>query len=745
MRRLLVWGLLVGTSACLTRNAPPKLAKVTPVAVAFVVDDEHSGEISPVPEAFTREVGAVLAKQNLELRPISFESFVQATQGRRDTQARFRQLQKMGGDAQFHLLIETNVAFFSQLSGKYRWDVSAKATASRIGVEGEPVENEVNLPALLQYDHERVPEALEYTAPQIAERVASLFAGLIGQNNTVVGAVRGDALYFVMVDRFSNGNFKNDGPAKPADPAAFHGGDLQGVIDRLDWLQQLGVGTVWLSPVFKMRTTPFFGFGAFHGYWTEDLTQIEPRFGDARLLAQLSSALRQRGMKLILDLVLNHVAMDSAMTRTKPEWFHRKGALENWNNEEELTTRDVHGLPDLSQERPEVYAYLSESAERWARELKLDGFRLDAVKHVPLSFWAKFNQQERAKFGPQFLLLGEMLDGDPKVLSRTQRDGAFGAMFDFPLAYALLDVFCRDQSPIKLGAVFSSDRLYPDPESLVPLIDNHDLPRVMSTCRGDTQRVKDALTVLLTARGTPALQYGTEVGLAGEKEPENRGDMVFEATHPLKKHIEQMMALRSQPALRHGAVRILRADEEVFAYLRVAPEQSALIVVNRGKPRVDLRTTLGTSSVATQNADTAWTDAFTGDPLDQVAGQSVRVAFGPPLRDVAASLAQWLRGEKKRLIEFSSKGVPLARGERAFIAGSGPELGAWNPREALGPLDSSGRVNTALPVRGAFEYKLVVQKPDGSSTWEEGANRALFVADAEGPVAVQLAWGRGSR
>ncbi len=746
--RALSCAALLALAGCLTRSAPPRLSHLTPVAVAYVVDDEQTGVVKEAPPAFGEAVAKALLESNLEARPVPWDKYAEEIRGRRDTPARFQKLAQLGADAPFLLLVETKATFFSQLNGRYRWEVTAKASAARKGGEVDPVSNELDAPALLEYDHERAPEAIGYTATQIAERIASLFTGLIGQQTAAAagaekGKAKGDALYFVMVDRFANGDPSNDGKVNAADPEAFHGGDLKGVLDRLDWLQALGVRTVWLSPIFQMRTEPFFGHGAFHGYWTEDLRQVEPRFGDEATLAALSRELHRRGMKLVLDLVLNHVAMAAPLTREHPEWFHGKGELTRWNDVEELTTHDVKGLPDLAQEKPEVYDYLSGAAAGWVEKAQLDGFRLDAVKHVPIAFWRRFNEEQRARAGGKFLLLGEMLDGDPKVLSRVQRDGAFGAMFDFPLYFALIDVFCREQEPIKLGAVFSSDRLYADPDSLVTLLDNHDLPRVLSDCKGDVERVKRALSVQLTARGAPCLTYGTEVGLAGAKEPENRPDMRFTSEHPLRGHVTSLLSARAgSSALQRGAVRLLVAQKGLFAYARVAPDEVAIIAVNqRGEPAQLL--------LPPELSGTA-RDALSGRPLASGAlalpPRSTLVALvSPPspngfAQAAAAAREQWRKGSNKRPVEVVATGVALAPGEQLYLVGSGPELGAWDPSRGLGPLDAQGQLRAALPVGAAFELKLVVRKPDGTFRWEEGENRSLFIEEARAPLAMRLAF-----
>ncbi len=472
-------------------------------------------------------------------------------------------------------------------------------------------------------------------------------------------------IYFAMVDRFANGDARNDGDADPADPQGFHGGDLQGVIDHLDWVQSLGFDTVWLSPIFKMRTTKWHGYGAFHGYWTWDLASLEPRFGDELLLARLRTELDRRGMKLVLDLVLNHVGPDAPMYAQHPDWFHRRGGVTDWNDPTQLVMNDVHGLPDLATEKPEVYGYLLEAARRWVQVARPDGFRLDAVKHLPIEFWAQFN----GSF--DFMRLGELLDGDPGTVSRTWREGRFTAMFDFPLAFAIADVFCRGEAPAKLAAILTNDRRYPDPSQLVTLVDNHDLPRILSVCGGDLEKTKQALSFLFAMRGIPSVMWGTEAGFDGAKEPENRASMRF-VEHPLREHLTTWMAKRAaSPALAEGAAVPVEVSADRVVIARVAPDGTTV----------------------------------------NVKVEAGRVTLEDAPRSSPALITQWRTGAKTQRVVLTGKGS---------VVGSGPELGDWDRSKAR-PLP----VTLELPINGVFEFKRIV---DGE--WEKGPNRILFVTAA---------------
>lgn len=364
MRRLLpILMVLVCAAACLPKVPRQRLAERAKVAVAYIVDPGYAGTAFTPPDALKKLIAAELDDHNLEVVELPLE----AVSAQRLTDPRFEALKKAAGDAPFLLLVEQRVHFFSQLDGRYRWEVATTLTAAR--PDGTKASDPFEIPVVLMYDHEKEREAIAAASGDIAKRVGVLMDGVLAG---APGAVpqqtlrsRPSAIYFVMVDRFANGDRTNDQSVAPEDPQAFHGGDLQGLIDHLDWIQGLGFDTVWLSPIFKMRNEKWHGYGAFHGYWTWELPALEPRFGDELLLVRLRSELDKRNMKLMLDLVLNHVGPDAPLIAAKPEWFHRRGGVTDWSDPTQLVMNDVHGLPDLATEKPEVFEYLLESARRW--------------------------------------------------------------------------------------------------------------------------------------------------------------------------------------------------------------------------------------------------------------------------------------------------------------------------------------------------------------------------------------------
>ena len=349
-------------TACLPRVPKQRLAERARIAVGYIVDPSYSGKAFEPPDELKKRFAAELNERNLEVVEVPLS----ALEAQRLTDSRFLAVKDAAQDAQFFLLVEQRVHFFSQIDGRYRWEVATTLTAGR----GDSVRasDQSEIPVILTYDHEKEREAIATASSDLTERMGMLLDGVLAGSAGVAPVTakwQPKSVYFAMVDRFENGDASNDGAIDLNDPQAFHGGDLKGLITRLDWIQSMGFDTVWLSPIFKMRPEKWNGFGAFHGYWTWDLSALEPRFGDELMLAQLRSELDRRGMKLILDVVLNHVGPDAPLAQQKPEWFHHRGGITDWNDAQQLVMNDVHGLPDLATEKPEVFEYLLNATRRW--------------------------------------------------------------------------------------------------------------------------------------------------------------------------------------------------------------------------------------------------------------------------------------------------------------------------------------------------------------------------------------------
>ncbi len=552
-----------------------------------------------------------------------------------------------------------------------------------------------------------------------------------------------DAIYFVLVDRFANGDPSNDGEVDPADPQAWHGGDIRGVIQNLDEIQELGVKTVWLSPVWDCRDEKFFEWGAFHGYWVEDYTKIDPRFGTEAELRELSDALHTRGMRLVLDVVFNHVAMDSTLIEEKPHWFHPVCDIEDWEDPVQLTDCRVHGLPDLDQANAELYQHLLATSLYWIEAVRPDGFRIDAIRHMRPEFLQRLTTHIHARTGPGFQLLGEDFQGDALGLARSFRATAATSMFDFPLHYAMLDVYAHGRPVGRLAATLSADREYDDPSALVPFVDNHDRPRLASACP-DRDCVRQALTFLLTARGAPSITYGTESGLEGREEPANRADMAFEPRHPYRLLIQRWLELRrDHPSLHSGIARVLALEGELLVVGRIHPDEAALIAVNRG----DLPARWSVPEALFDDASMA--DASTGLPwkipeLTLPPGSTEVYLLTPD--EQGGYAAQVGGGAGSAIVERTIRVVVPAAAETPEgslrLVGNGPRLGNWDPARALdlAPGADGSAVELSAPVGDVLELKLVVVGEDGTAAWQAGENRYLLVTAGDAPVELTLPW-----
>jgi len=674
-------------AGCLHAVPEVHLAQPTAVAVAYFADRNEVPSNLAVPEDVQVQVRNWLTSRGMTPQQVEFASDKRP----RTTAQRLDAMAKLNVDAPLLVLVELKVTYFAEMDGRFKWTVYQKLTMARRNAIPDALSRDSSTPVFLMLAHEREAEALVEAADPIGQHVAKLADEfLAGQPDLLAPAATPAAasttsrelphsIYFVMLDRYANGDPSNDDSIDLKDPAAWHGGDLQGVIDHLDDIQSMGFDTVWISPVWSSRHDKFFGHGAFHGYWVEDFTQVERRFGDRRLLRQLSDALHRRHMKLLLDMVLNHVAFDAPLLKTHPEWFHHNGQIKDWNDPVQLVNNDVMGLPDLAQEREDVYQYLLQTSEHWIDDVKPDGFRLDAVKHISPAFWKRFNADIHKYAGAEFFLLGEDLDGDPAHLANTANEDGFDAMFDFPLYFAVKDVFCDGKPLGRLGAMLSLDRTYPHPERLVTLVDNHDLPRIATACHGDAKKIQAAIDFTLAVRGIPSVTYGTEVGLTGEHEPENRSDMKF-VDGPLKAELASDLRASKSGA---GAV-------TAYSPHRLEWQSGdRMVVVEDGRVSTERRAgVMPTSGV----------------------------------REVELNLAK----------------APVHGDEVTFVAGAGPELGAWRPESA--PRLVNGQLELKLPTSSVYEFKFLVRHADGKIEWESRDDRFLFVPPGDGPLRVEATW-----
>jgi alpha-amylase len=429
----------------------------------------------------------------------------------------------------------------------------------------------------------------------------------------------GKTVYYVVTDRFHNGDKTNDQDVEPDNIEAFHGGDYQGVIDKLDYLKDLGVDCIWLSCPY-LNDRDFFGGDGYHGYWPHDFHQAEPSFGSKEKLKELTNLAHAKGMKVMLDVVINHTGYQHPYTRDpgKADWYHKEGKL-RWIGQWAIENQDLAGLPDLALENPEVSSHVTEAHRQWLKDTGVDAFRLDAVRHVPRGFAREFVETMKAD-KPDFFSVGEVFWRDPNYVAAYQRETQ-ESMFDFPLAYAIRNVFSGipertasqrfalasevgkhnitesmrlrssngDESMKVLSRALDADKYYDNPKKLMTFVDNHDMMRFMTDCDGDTTRLKNALGFLYACRGIPSLYYGTESAMEGWG-PENRKDMEWDKDPDMKAFVSSLTATRkASAALQHGTQKELLAADDAYALARIRSDEQVVCVFNNAQEEKTLR------------------------------------------------------------------------------------------------------------------------------------------------------------
>ena len=359
-----------------------------------------------------------------------------------------------------------------------------------------------------------------------------------------------DMIYLIMPDRFANGDPKNDSnPAMPdklnrAEPFGRHGGDIQGIIDHLDYLQELGVTAIWNTPLCEDNADRH----SYHGYAQSDVYKIDPRYGTNDDYLRLSAEMKKRGMKLILDYVTNHWGSEHWMYKDLPsyDWIHQWPGYSQSNYR--MTTQFdpnaskadiaqcmdgwfVPSMPDLNQSNPLVLTYLIQNAIWWIEYADLGGFRVDTYSYndkIGIAKWTKAITDEY----PNFNISGEVWMHDQAQMAYWQKDSKIAAIqsynsylpsvMDFTLHDAFGNVFNEDKAGWDTGMQkvydnFANDFLYPDFNNLLIFAENHDTGRFNEIYKGDFSKYRMAMTLLATVRGIPQLYYGSEIGMAGDK------------------------------------------------------------------------------------------------------------------------------------------------------------------------------------------------------------------------------------
>lgn len=421
-----------------------------------------------------------------------------------------------------------------------------------------------------------------------------------------------DAIFYqIFPDRFFNGDPSNDPPGteswgNPPTRENFFGGDLQGVLQKLDYLQNLGVNAIYLNPIFQARTN--------HRYDTCDYFQVDPTLGSNALLEKLAQELHRREMRIILDGVFNHCgdgfwAFEDVKLRGQAspysDWFFIRSHPIDAHAQSYDTCGGCPYLPKLNPANPVVRDYLLKVGTHWLEEAHIDGWRLDTACKVPMDFWQDFRAAMKA-VNPNAYLVGEIWrEADAWV-----RGDIFDGVTNYLLRELILG-FCLNEALDAEDFAYEVDsllkKLGPAAASMLNLLGSHDTPRALTLFRGELDRFLIAVTFLMTTVGAPLVYYGDEIGMHGGMDPDCRRTMNWDEGKWDRRIFEtyrQLIALRrSHEAFRRGKHETLLAFNRVYAYRRASENDEAIIVLNPGPAVPHL-------AIPTRSGSPSWQEAF---------------------------------------------------------------------------------------------------------------------------------------
>lgn len=423
-----------------------------------------------------------------------------------------------------------------------------------------------------------------------------------------------DAIFYqIFPERFCNGDesLNPEGclpwGSKP-EPDNFMGGDLKGIISRMDYLAALGINCIYMTPVFASRSN--------HKYDTTDYMKIDPQFGTAEDLKELVDKAHEKGIRVLLDAVFNHSGVDfepfqKALADNGSDyynWFHFLADKVTPEDVAKLTAPDpeIRGtdgripfdkalyetfahtpfMPKINTAHPAAREYFLQVGEYWVRECGIDGWRLDVSNEVDHRFWRDFADRIKA-IDPEAYVIGEIWHDSTPWLQGDQYD----AVMNYPIQYLCYKFFAdrtmtarefqRDFGKVLLRYTRQVN------EVMMNLLDSHDTARFINSCQGDKRRSLLAFGFLSTIPGAPLLYYGTEIGLTGDQDPDCRKCMVWEEDQWDKETLEIIkgyLSLRnSESLLRRGDIRLVDAGDKLVAFERFDGDEALLVLLNNGE------------------------------------------------------------------------------------------------------------------------------------------------------------------
>ena len=449
-----------------------------------------------------------------------------------------------------------------------------------------------------------------------------------------------DAVYLLMPDRFSNGDVSNDSIAGMLEyairdvPDARHGGDIRGILNHLDYISDMGFTALWINPLLENNMPE----KSYHGYAITDLYNIDARFGSNSDYLELVNSAHEKGLKVIMDMVFNHIGTNHPLIRELP--------MPDWVNQwEEFTRSNFRGevkvdpyasdydkklmgkgwfdatMADLNQENPFVLKYLIQNSIWWIEYAGIDAIRMDTYPYPDKNAMVEWAETIE-KLYPSFTILGEIWLQRPahtaywqdNEINKDKYRSHVPVVTDFPLHYAVIEAMNEDegwtQGLRRLYYILSQDMLYSNPNNLLIFPDNHDVNRFYTSLGEDFNKFKLAMAFLLTTRGIPQVYYGTEILMTGE---EHKGHGYIRQDFPggwegdtvnafngeglnneqaeAQEFVKKLLQWRQKtPALQEGNLIHFIPENDVYVYFRYTDSQTIMVILNKKDNELILNT-----------------------------------------------------------------------------------------------------------------------------------------------------------
>ncbi|HEY9661454.1 MAG TPA: alpha-amylase family glycosyl hydrolase [Allocoleopsis sp.] len=591
---------------------------------------------------------------------------------------------------------------------------------------------------------------------------------------------RQETIYFIVVDRFFDGDPNNsEGPnpelydPQQQDWGKYWGGDLQGVIDKLDYLKNLGVTAIWLTPLFEQVEKLFCGSAAIHGYWIKDFKRINPRFlaaGEDNSLNRtqetrnttfdrLIEEMHKRKMKLVLDIVCNHSNPDFSgvkgelyddgkkiadFNNDEHQWYHHYGEVQDWEDEWQVQNCELAGLSTFNENNVEYRDYIKGAIKQWL-DRGVDALRVDTVKHMPIWFWQEFNADIQSH-RPDVFVFGEWIyshPADDRSVEFANHSGM--TMLDFGLCVAIRAALAQgaEDGFYLIKDVLDLDHHYQGATELVTFIDNHDMPRFQSL-NPDPAMLKVAIALIMTSRGIPCIYYGTEQYLhddtEGGNDPYNRPMMTqWDMDTELYRSIRLLSGVRRlNPAVSMGGQWQKYITPDVYAYVRRYRDSRCFVVLNRGEA-----TTI--DEIDTDLPDGEHTCVVTHNKYEVKDGKLHNLNLEARGVIVFSHVGERVKGQT--IVRVQLNGVQTQPGETIVVTGDCPELGNWNIDKAY-PLEyiNSNTWFAEIPFDESagklVTYKYAMWR-EGTSPLRENLVARRWVIANEGMVKWRDTWASG--